>query len=149
MRTVKIDRSVRFDPAAFMWPQWKIAKLGENWISLRIAKLPLAKISLASHHGEGFTVSNQLERLQKDERVPLDAAILEVFWRKKDLIPEWWKTPRRDKPVMIFFMGTIVVYENGVEAVLCLYWNYNRWHWSYRALRDEWDEGCVAAVLAS
>ncbi len=147
MRLAKIDRTGRFDPAAFMWHAWQIAKLGENWRSLRITKLPLAKISLVSEHRDGFTVANQLERLRKSERIPLDGSMLEMFWKNKDIIPEWWKTTRRGKPLMVFFMGTMVVYENGVEAVLCLYWNHGRWYWSYRALRDEWTENCDAAVV--
>jgi hypothetical protein len=84
-------------------------------------------------------VGNKLRELLAGKPT-LNANVLDYLLANPELIPEEWK----DK--FIFFWGTIYRISDGSLCVRCLYWNDDRWDWSYVWLGNVFDDNYPAAL---
>ncbi|NTW75912.1 MAG: hypothetical protein HGB34_03350 [Candidatus Moranbacteria bacterium] len=149
-KMVHVDRTVPFDPVAFLGKGWSIKEQDER--SLKRAEFDLTGIRLESmlEKGENRIDGEQrLGRLKVGKYVRLDAAVFLTLWKNQHLIPEQWKEKVNGNTRFIFFDGTVLRNPNGFRYVLYLYWDDGKWRWNYNWLGDGWGADDLSAVLAS
>ncbi len=146
---LRIDRSVKFDPAKFLGEGWKIDEEDER--SLTLAEVDLVQIRLEHMLKDGedqVRGETKLERLKKAGHVRLDARIFQILWENQNLIPESWKEKTNGNTTFTYFDGTILLSPDGYRYVLYLYWRDGQWHWNVLWLENGWYRHRPSAVLA-
>lgn len=143
---ISIDRGQPFNPVRFLDEGWTIEE--EDECSLVLTQVDLAKVRFEHmlKPGERYIKGEErLRRLKEAGYVRLDAAVFQMLWDNKELIPKSWK-----KKGTVCFDGT--VFRGGPFGDRCVFylnWYSGQWDWYYRWLGDDWDVNEPSAVLAS
>jgi len=159
---LSINRTIPFDPIAFLGEGWLIWKgpadgnglTGEeeqDKRSLALTSLDLAKVRFEDCLKKGETSikgEEKLRRLIKKGDIRLDAQVFWALWQNQHLIPESWKEKINGNTRYIFFEGTTLRRPNGYRFVLYLYWRGGAWHWFVYWLGRDWHANDPSAVLA-
>ena len=162
-KIIPIDRSIPFNPAAFIgkgWSIWRGPADGNGLTgvedqderSLALTQINLADVRLVTCLKDTETVVKGEEkqcRLKADGRVRLDAKIFQTFWENQALIPERFKEKVNGNILFIFFDGTVLRRPGGGRYVLCLCWHDGAWLWYVLWLGYVWGASSPSAVLAS
>ncbi|OGN14875.1 MAG: hypothetical protein A3J47_02645 [Candidatus Yanofskybacteria bacterium RIFCSPHIGHO2_02_FULL_43_22] len=162
-KIVPIDRSIPFNPAAFIgkgWSIWRGPADGNGLTgvedqderSLALTQINLADIRLVTCLNDAETVvkgEEKQRRLKADSRVRLDAKIFQTFWENQALIPERFKEKVNGNTQFIYFDGTVLRDSYGNRYVLGLCWGGGAWSWSVIWLDGGWRANGPSAVLAS
>jgi hypothetical protein len=161
---LRIDRSVKFDPAKFLgegWSIWKGPPNGDGLegeeeqdaCALALAEIDLAQVRL-EHMLEGEETwiqgEDKLERLKKasPRRIRLDARVFQTLWEDQSKIPESWKELTNGNTTFIYFDGTVLRDSSSGRYVLYLCWDVGQWHWRAHWLENVWRRHDPSAVLA-
>jgi hypothetical protein len=110
MTLLSIDRSIPFDPVAFIGEGWSIMEEDEH--SLLLTEIDPTKVGLEMmlKDGEEMVVGEEkLKRLIASGNIRLDAKVLQTLWENKYLIPENWKQSTTSSTLKELFFGVIVV----------------------------------------
>jgi hypothetical protein len=150
MTILRIDRTIPFDPTAFIGEGWSIAE--EDKSSLKFTEVDLTKIQLKTTLGnyERWNFGEEkLRRLNATRSLCLDAKVLQTLWEKKFLIPKAWRQLTDNRTTYIYFDGTVVHHMNEGRCVLSLHWNEERGGWVCfrRKLSGMWRNNRLSAVL--
>lgn len=149
-RLICVDRSVPFDPVAFLGKGWSIAEEDER--SLALTEVDVAQVTLVTmlKDGESRVVGEEkLRRLKDAGHVRLDAGVFKFLWENQEIIPEEWKRTGNGSIQYIYFDGTVLRGPDGGRRVLCLSRYGDEWDWHYGWLGIGWDADEPSAVLAS
>ena len=107
----------------------------------------VAKVMLHLDEGQkdGKVIEGHKLRKKLAKLSPYNANMLDFLLKEENqhLIPEEWKGK------VVFFWGTIYRHSDGSLYVRYLYWNGDRWDWSYSWLGNDWDSDYPALVPAS
>lgn len=147
--SVKIDRSIPFDPKPFIDDEWTIEEQDERSLALTEIELTEVMFDSTLKRGEkSIKGEDKLKRLkEKTNRIRLDAGIFKTLWENQILIPEKWKKQTNGNMTFIFFDGTILRGFDGERSILYLYWSCGRWDWGYDWLEDDRSADDPSAVL--
>lgn len=149
-RVIQIDRSIPFDPEAFIGDGWTIKEQDERALALDQIDLNEVLFETALEKKEAFIkIENKLKRLKTMDCIRLDAGILKTLWENQYLIPSKWKDKTDGKDTYIFFDGTVLKDPKGEPCILYLEWENSRWAWSYHWFEFKLDVSDLSAVLAT
>lgn len=162
-KILSIDRTTPFSPAEFIgtgWSIWRGPADGDGLSgdekqderSLALKDINPAAILLETRlrdDEQEMTGEERILRLKVADRIRLDAAILQVFWKNKPLIPVHFKKKIRGRVAYIFFDGTVLRSPHGRRWTLCLYFGPGEWRWHFSWLSHGRGVLNPSAVLAS
>lgn len=97
---------------------------------------------------KGDKLRKEIEGLKREDRLVLDANVLDYLLAHPEFIPESWKVDEKGRTRCIFFWGTIYRYSDGYLYVRYLCWDVDGWRWYCSWLDYEWSVRSPAAVLA-
>ena len=151
-KIIPIDRSIPFNPAAFIgngWSIWRGPADGnglkgvkdQDERSLALTQINLADIQLVTCLKGAETVVKGEEkqcRLKVDGRVRLDAKVFQTFWENQALIPERFKEKVNGNIQFTYFDGTVLRDPGGHRYVLYLCWDGGAWSWDVDWLGNDW-----------
>lgn len=164
--SLPIDRTTPFNPAEFIgigWSIWRGPADGDGLSgeedqderSLALKEIGPAKILLETclQDEKSITGEERILRLKGAGRIRLDAAIFQVFWKNKPLIPEHFKKKIQGNATYIFFDGTPLRSPDGGRYTLYLCFEggrwCGRWYWRCSWLGNDRSVHNPSAVLAS
>ncbi len=146
-RVIQIDRTIAFNPANLLGPQWSIEEQDIDSVSLTEIDLSQVILDNALHDGEDMVRgSTKIHRLRKKKQVLLDIGIFLTLWSDQGLIPEEWKEKTDGDTTFICFDGTILKSPRDVKCIVYLYWK-GEWCWRQQSLEDMFDKCTPSAVL--
>jgi hypothetical protein len=148
-KTIKIDRSIPFDPKTFLGDGWSIEEQDERAIALTEIDLTEVMFDSTLEKGEkSIKGEDKLKRLkEKTNRIRLDAVIFKTLWENQFRIPLRWKERTNGNVTFILFDGTILKDPNGNRCVLSLYWFGGEWFWNCYHLELDLSAKYRSAVL--
>jgi hypothetical protein len=98
---------------------------------------------LSAQQKDGKWIEGNKLRRELAGKYVYSANVLDYLLANLHLVPEEWKGK------YVFFWGTIYCDPVGRPCVRSLFWNNDRWDWSYRWLVIDWRDHDPAAVAAS
>lgn len=146
---INIDRSVSFNPEAFIGVGWVIEEQDER--SLLLTNIDPDSIILETtliDEGKLIKGEERLTHLKEKECVRLDASVFLFFWKNQNLIPEKWKEKDGINPTYIFFHGTILRNSRGDRYTLFLWFDRGGWNWSFNWLDSTFSTSKPSATLS-
>jgi hypothetical protein len=102
-----------------------------------------------SEQQKGGYIKGEELRKELQDKVVLNANVLDYLLAHPDLIPESWKKDERGNTRFIYFWGTIYRDSSGSLYVRYLCWDGDCWDWDCHWLGLGWLSNEPAAVLAS
>ncbi len=104
---------------------------------------------LSSGQKDGKVIEGNKLRKELAKKLVFNANVLDYLLAHPELIPDEWKTDGNGNTRYIFFWGTVYRRRDGYLFVRYLYWDGDRWYWSYRWLDYGWHGSNPAAVRAN
>ena len=148
-KKVHVDRTVPFDPVAFLRKGWSIEEQDERSLKPEFDLTRIRLVSMLKKGENHIDGEQRLGRLKVGKYVRLDAAVFLTLWRNLHLIPEQWKEKVNGNTRFISFDGTVLRNPDGDRYVLYLYWSDGKWRWDYDWLDHGWGAIALSVVLAS
>jgi hypothetical protein len=138
MKTIKIDRSLTFNPETFIGKNWEIRRQNEK--SLSIIEIDIDKIMLVTSsdqkkNHDGVEPECIEYSLKKEGYILLDVQILKTLLENNNLIPEKWKEKVNGEIQYIIFMGSILRHPFGWDKVLNLSYDEKKGGWEWNISR--------------
>ena len=103
----------------------------------------------AETHRQNHRTSGHGLRMALANMQNLNIEVLQLIMSNPYTFPLDWTEKKDNRPSLIFFWGTILHDEDGVEYVPCLWWDKNAPHAGVRSLDSMWDRYSYAAQCAA
>lgn len=146
-RIIRVDRTVPFNPAAFLGDRrrWSIAE--EDDRSLALTEVDVRQIVPTTPLRSSIEREKRLRFIKEAMHIRLDARFLQALWENKELIPYEWRKNVGGNTQYIFFDGTILLDPDGDRNVLGLCWSGNEWRRGGVCLKGFWEDNELSAVI--